>query len=119
VYLLKRHNCRIKLGYKVSISVEFGRFRKVITFINSCNPWHRELKGCGGYVWIYRKCHRVALHVICGRHLVALDPFVSRRGLLSRDSIKIHLHKRCKEAQQTMFTETLLVLCYRTPRITQ
>jgi hypothetical protein len=43
VYLLKHHELRIKLGYKVAISVE-GRNRKVITFINSCNPWHRARK---------------------------------------------------------------------------
>ena len=82
----------------------FGRFRKVITFINSCNPWHRALKGCSGYVWIYRKCHRVALHVICGRHLVALEPFVSGRGLLATYNIKIHSHERCKKKQQTVRT---------------
>jgi len=27
-----------------------GAFGKVITFINSCNPWHRDWKECIGYV---------------------------------------------------------------------
>jgi len=48
----------------------------------------------------------VALHVICGRHLVALDPFVSGRGLLATYSIKIQSYERCKKAQQTVRTET-------------
>jgi len=55
---------------------------------------------------IYRKCHTVALQVVCGRHLVALDPFVRGRGLLATYSIKIHSHDRCKKAQQTVCKET-------------
>jgi len=50
MYLLKHHKCRIKLGYKISISVEFWALSKIITFINSCNPWHRECKACIDYV---------------------------------------------------------------------
>jgi len=46
----------------------------------------------------------VALHVISGRYLVALEPFLSGRGLLVTYSIKIHSHERCKDAQHTVGT---------------
>jgi hypothetical protein len=68
----------------------------------------------------------VAFQVFCGRHLVALDPFGSGRGLLVTCSIKIRSHDRCKKAQQTTNWNVTIIYsvpkCFvllKTPRVTQ
>ena len=69
VCLLKHHNCRIKEGLKIALSVKF---------------W-AVIRGVG-MDWSYllflnlnqRKHHQTALLVIWGGHLVALDPFGKR-----------------------------------------
>ena len=37
---------------------------------------------------------------------MALDPFLSHRGLLAKYVIKIHTYERCNYAQRTVFKKT-------------
>ena len=88
MYLLKHHNSRIKLRNKLTISVEFWALFWKLSSTAAIRGIERGKDVV--VMFQFRENITAALYVVSGRHLVALDPFVSSRGLLSTHRIKIH-----------------------------